>query len=346
MEQPVISVIIPVYNTSLAVRRLLALLFSQTYEKLEIICVDDGSTDDSLEQMKKLAKKEPRLKVFHQKNAGASSARNLGLDHATGEYISFLDSDDLVTLDYYDLMLNGLKIRQKSSASEKTTNVNKAKTAKTTAKTPYGLKVFPEDIKKAGAFSVCGFHYFRLSSNSQTDVFVNPLPKQKAGEPARAYLLRFMNEDGRLYSSVNKLYHASIIQDNHLRFDTAKDFAEDTKFVFDYLDAWLKKYGESRVKISPVLKPLYIYNYGTTTSTVKKSSLIWENWEKSIADFEKFAEPLPPQLAKKLVRNLRRRFRVSRALAVARVNLPREKKLKYLNRFQLLSAEIIVKFRP
>ena len=342
MKNPLISVIIPVYNTSLAIRRLLAILLTQTYENLEIICVDDGSTDDSLEQMRKMAEKDRRLKIYHQENGGASSARNLGLDHATGDYISFLDSDDLITLDYYDLMLNGLKIRKKADKSAQRSAKIKA----------YTEKIFPDDLKKAPAFSVCGFHSFRLNSNSQSDVFISPLPKQKSGEPARAYLLRFMNEDGRLYSSVNKLYHASIIRGNHLRFDVTKDFAEDTKFVFDYLDAWLKFQGEtpqklvSRIKIGPVLKPLYIYNYGTTTSTVKKSSLIWDNWEKSVADFAEFASPLPAKQGKSLIHKLRRRFKVSHALAVARVNLPREKKLKYLNSFQLLSAEFIVKFRP
>lgn len=336
MKTPLISVIIPVYNTSLAIRRLLAILLMQTYENLEIICVDDGSTDDSLEQMQRMAEKDARLKILHKENGGASSARNFGLDHATGDYISFLDSDDLITLDYYDLMLNGLKIRKKSDKNTKT----------------YNEKVFPDDLRKAPAFSVCGFHYFRLNSNSQSDVFISPLPKQKSGESARAYLLRFMNEDGRLYSSVNKLYHALIIQDNHLRFDTTKDFAEDTKFVFDYLDAWLKFQGEtekklvSRIKIGPVLKPLYIYNYGTTTSTVKKSSLIWDNWEKSVQDFRVFASALPEKQGKKLVHKLRRRFKVSHALAVARVNLPREKKLKYINGFQLTAANFLVKFRP
>ncbi len=342
MQSPLISVIIPVYNTSLAIRRLLAILIAQTYENLEIICVDDGSTDDSLEQMQKMAGKDSRLKIFHQQNGGASSARNFGLDHATGEYISFLDSDDLITLDYYDLMINGLKIRKKIASTTKKSKKSPALTE----------KVFSDELKKAPVFSVCGFHYFRLNSNSQSDVFISPLPKQKPGESARAYLLRFMNEDGRLYSSVNKLYHASIIQENHLRFDTAKDFAEDTKFVFNYLDAWLKFQEETeqkliyRIKIGQVLKPLYIYNYGTTTSTVKKSSLIWENWEKSVQDFEDFARPLPAKQRKKLVHKLRRRFRVSHALAVARVNLPREKKLKYINGFQLAAANFLVKFRP
>lgn len=333
MHTPLVSVIIPVYNTSLAVRRLLALLLTQTYENLEIICVDDGSTDDSLEQMQKLAKKDQRLQVFHQKNSGASAARNLGLNHATGDFISFLDSDDLITLDYYDLMLNGLKVRQKEKTSKKSAS-------------PYGLKVFPDDLKKAPALSVCGFHYFRLNSNSQSDVFINPLPKQKPGEPARAYLLRFMNEDGRLYSSVNKLFHAEIIKKYDLKFDETKDFAEDTKFVFDYFDAWLRETDLKRVKIGQVLKPLYIYNYGTSTSTVKKSSLDWANWEKSLADFEKFAEALSEAQAKKLIKNLRRRFKVSHALAVARAPISKSKKLKYITPLKLRLASLVIKFRP
>lgn len=323
---PLISVIIPVFNTSVAVRRLLALLLNQTYENLEIICVDDGSTDDSFKQMKALAKTDDRLKVFSQKNAGASSARNLGLKHATGEYIAFIDSDDLITHDYFDLMYNGIKRGKR-------------------------------------AFSVCGFHYFRLNSHSQNDVFINPFPAQKPGEPARAYLLRFMAEDGRLYSSVNKLFRAEIIKKYQISFDESKNFAEDTKFVFDYLDAWLREGKTEKVQIGPVLKPLYIYNFGTETSTVKKSSLIWQNWLDSYADFEDFAyarnaaeststektspsAPLSKPLAKKRLRLLKRRFEISHALAVARAPIPKSKKLKYLKSWQLFLANIAVRFRP
>lgn len=304
--QPLISVIIPVYNTSISIRRLLSILQKQTYENLEIICVDDGSTDDSLKQLKTFAKTDKRLKVLHQKNSGASSARNLGLDHATGDLIAFLDSDDLITHDYFEMMFNALKPTR--------------------------------------AFSVCGFHYFRLKSHSQSDVFVNPIPQQKPNEPARAYLLRFMAEDGRLYSAVNKLFHAENIRLDHLRFDTTKNFAEDTKFVFDYLDSWLKK--TNKIHLGVVPKPLYIYNFGTETSTVKKSSLIWQNWLDSLEDFKNFAAPLPEKLAKKRLRALKRRFQISHALAVARAPLPKSKKLKYLKSWQLFLANLAIKFRP
>ena len=321
--QPLISVIIPVYNTSLAVRRLLVILFGQTYENLEIICIDDGSTDDSLEQLKKLAKYDRRLKVFHQENRGASAARNLGLDHATGDYIAFLDSDDLITRDYFDLMLNALSPRRTRNSS-------------TLSKT-------------ARAFSVCGFHYFRLKSHSQSDVFIDPIPEQRSNEPARAYLLRFMREDGRLYSAVNKLFRAEIINTHHLRFDVDKNFAEDTKFVFDYLDAWLKTQNTEKVRLGIVPKPLYIYNFGTETSTVKKSSLKWQNWLDSLGDFEKFAAPLSdtaPGLARKRLKKLKWRFQVSHALAVARAPISKAKKLKYLKSWQLFLANLAIRFRP
>ncbi len=324
---PLISVIIPVYNTSLAVRRLLAVLLNQTYERLEIICVDDGSTDDSLKQIRKLSKTDERLKVFHQANAGASSARNLGLKHATGDFIAFIDSDDLVTLDYFELMLNVMRYHRSSRKSRH-------------PQPQY------RDHSSRIAFSVCGFHYFRLNSRSQSDVFINELPPQRSNEPSRAYLLRLMHEDGRLYSSVNKLFHGDLIRQQQLQFDVQKNFAEDTKFVFDYLDAWLNQHQTRKIKIVSVLKPLYIYNFGTETSTVKKSSLIWKNWESSLADFAVFAKPLPPAQAKKLLGQLRRRFKISHALAVARAPISRSKKLNYLSPLQLRLAEIAIKFRP
>ena len=94
MEQPIVSVIMPVYNGHDHLRQCLDSVIRQTLEEIEIICVDDGSTDDSSEILAEYAAKDPRVIVIRQENAGAGAARNNGLRHARGRYLSFLDSDD------------------------------------------------------------------------------------------------------------------------------------------------------------------------------------------------------------------------------------------------------------
>lgn len=92
---PKVSVIIPVYNTEKYLRQCLDSVVNQTLKDIEIICVDDGSTDGSLDILKEYASKDERFIILEQKNQGAGPARNKGLEIAKGEYLSFLDSDDI-----------------------------------------------------------------------------------------------------------------------------------------------------------------------------------------------------------------------------------------------------------
>lgn len=89
-----ISVIVPVYNAAETLERCLNSLALQTYKDIEIICVNDGSTDESAALLERFSENDARFKVYHKENAGVSMARNFGLDHATGEFVMFLDSDD------------------------------------------------------------------------------------------------------------------------------------------------------------------------------------------------------------------------------------------------------------
>lgn len=96
-----VSIVIPVYNSSKYLEECLDSIINQTYKSLEIICVDDGSTDNSLDILTDYSRSDDRVKVYSKENEGkgAASARNLGLDNATGQYIMFLDSDDVFELD-------------------------------------------------------------------------------------------------------------------------------------------------------------------------------------------------------------------------------------------------------
>mgnify|MGYP004554211329 FL=1 len=100
--------IIPVYNVEKYLRRCLDSVIAQTYQNFEIICVDDGSIDDSGKICDQYAVRDARIKVIHQENQGPSAARNRGLDAAEGEYIAFVDSDDYILEDMYKKMLDKL----------------------------------------------------------------------------------------------------------------------------------------------------------------------------------------------------------------------------------------------
>lgn len=103
---PKVSVIIPVYNTEEYLEKCLYSIVNQTLNEIEIICVDDGSTDNSLQILKKYAENDNRIKVITQENSGAAVARNNGIDNAKGEYLYFIDSDDYVDLSFLEKMYN------------------------------------------------------------------------------------------------------------------------------------------------------------------------------------------------------------------------------------------------
>lgn len=130
-----ISVIVPVYNVKKYIKRCLDSIIEQTYKNLEIILIDDGSTDGSGEICDEYIEKDERIQVLHKANGGLSSARNIGIERATGNYIGFVDSDDWIAKDMYeylwklckrdnfDIAVCGIKrvirFEEKENASEK-----------------------------------------------------------------------------------------------------------------------------------------------------------------------------------------------------------------------------------
>ena len=104
--QPLISVIIPAYNIEDYIERCLKSVCAQTYTNLEIIVVDDGSKDQTGKIIDRMATKDTRIIPVHKKNAGVSAARNTGLDLATGDYIGFVDGDDIIEEDMYEFLIN------------------------------------------------------------------------------------------------------------------------------------------------------------------------------------------------------------------------------------------------
>lgn len=104
-----ISIIIPVYNNEKFLKLCIESVVLQSYSNLEIILIDDGSTDSSGELCDRFAENDGRIVIVHQENGGVSKARNTGLNIATGKFILFVDSDDIVSLDYVEKLYNSVK---------------------------------------------------------------------------------------------------------------------------------------------------------------------------------------------------------------------------------------------
>lgn len=183
-----LSVIVPVYNVDKYLKRCLDSILSQTYEKLEILLINDGSTDSSGDICDAYAAKDSRIKVFHKRNEGLSSARNLGLDVAQGDFIAFVDSDDWVESNMYEYMFNILE-----STNSDIVCVGLRFAKEETFISQFGIKetilekkdilidYIRSGIKGISCFSVCRYLYSRdLFTNIRfpygkicEDIFVN-----------------------------------------------------------------------------------------------------------------------------------------------------------------------------
>ena len=315
--KPLISVIIPIYNTGDSAVKLLNKLTKQSYENLEIICVDDGSKDGSFDlvaefiRQSSLKNKNLNMTILRQKNQGAAGARNLGLKKTSGEYVTFIDSDDEVKKTHIEDLVKSLE------------------------KDP------------RNALSVCGYVYRRLRMQTEKNFFTNEIWTGLEEVNFRAYILSLLASDGRMYAAINKMFRLSVIKKAKVEFPVGWDFAEDTMFVLRYLKA-AEEAGFNRIGMA--LKANYIYNYGTETSTVANSSMKFSNWQKSFQNITKWAEDKNDsaeikKLKQKWLKKLYLRFKISHALAVARSAMPLTKKWKYLNPVVLPLASLAAKIR-
>lgn len=107
-KQPLISIIIPIYNVMDCLEKCVDSCINQTYQNIEILMVDDGSTDGTSGLCNKIKEKDSRIRVFHKENGGSSSARNLGIEQAKGEYLGFVDSDDFISSTMYEELMGAI----------------------------------------------------------------------------------------------------------------------------------------------------------------------------------------------------------------------------------------------
>ena len=189
-----VSIIIPVYNAEKYIKNCIMSTLNQDYKNLEILVVNDGSKDNSYEICQELARQDNRIKVFNKENGGCSSARNMGLDNASGNYICFLDADDFVYPNYVSTQLSAIKDGD------------------------MGIGNFKE-VKEKHFLKTCklnsreGDIYVKLSKN---DFF--------------RLMFSYPNIGGG--SLCNKMFRKEILGD--MRFNTNYKYYEDIVFLFKY----------------------------------------------------------------------------------------------------------------
>jgi len=237
VTHPKISIIVPVYNVEKYIERCINSLRKQSIEDIEIILVDDSSTDLSLEICKKAANEDSRIKIIHKVNEGAGKARNAALEAATGEYIGFVDSDDFVDINMFktlyekameynsDLIISGVLFVDGNMFSEKGECIRKTYFDKDTH---FDTE---EDLKK-----------LRMG-------IVGALPEDE--------------DDSKYGMSIWKnLFRHEIIKKNNLVFESEREMlSEDALFMIDYISCIEKATGISEA----------FYNYCRNGDSISKS---------------------------------------------------------------------------
>jgi len=237
VPQPKVSIIVPVYNAEKYLERCINSLINQTLEDIEIILVDDSSTDSSLEMCQKKAVEDSRIRVIHKMNEGAGFARNAALEIAQGEYIGFLDSDDFVEADMFktlyekaieynsELVMSGVLFVDGNMFSKE-----------------------GECVRKT---------YFDKDTHFDTEESLKKLRMGIVGA------LPEDEDDSKYGMSIWKnLFRKEIIKQNNITFKSEREMlSEDALFMIDYISCIKKATGISEA----------FYNYCRNEDSISKS---------------------------------------------------------------------------
>lgn len=238
-----VSVIVPVYNTEAHLHHSVDSILEQTYKNIELILVNDGSTDRSGQLCEDYAQRDPRVKVIHQANAGPSAARNAGLEAAIGTYIQFADSDDFLEPDMTEKLVHAME---------------------------------PDT-----QLVICGYKDVLRAENEI--ICLKNSGFKKTGIYRKSELLPWFGElfaDYYVHFNWNKLYDAALIKDAGITFDQEIIRGEDLLFNLDYLDRCegisilpdaLYNYGHSNSQsITSIFRPNLFENQQMLLAEVRK----------------------------------------------------------------------------
>ena len=264
MSQPIVSIIVPVYNVEKYIERCVTSLTNQTIKNIEIILVDDSSTDSSLSLCEEFAKKDNRIKVIHKQNEGAGRARNAALKVAAGKYIGFVDSDDFVAHDMFEILYDKA---EKYNSDLVLSGV---------------LFVDGNIFSKSG--ECIRKDYFEKDTHFETDDELKELRMGIVGaEPQNA-------DDSKYGMSIWKnLFRHEIIKENGLYFESEREiFSEDALFMIDYIAHIKKATGINEA----------FYNYCRNGESISKSYKR-DRFEKSLIFIKEVEKRFKKDIAEK-----------------------------------------------
>ncbi len=227
---PTVSIIVPVYNAQAYLHKCIDSLLSQSFQDFEIILVNDGAKDNSGSICDEYAAKDNRIKVIHKENGGVSTARNCGLDNATGKYIMFCDSDDFIMQDFSAPLV---ALAEEDDDCLVLAGITERKD--------------DDSAKDVLCPAYAEGETVTMSNKEFCDLFV---------KLSLSSIFLLMN------MPYNKLFSRKVIEENHIRFDTSIHYNEDFIFNLQYLDK------VSRVKIYN--KSIYNYYLDAPGSLCKR----------------------------------------------------------------------------
>ncbi|MBR2449768.1 MAG: glycosyltransferase [Clostridia bacterium] len=196
-DLPLISVVVPCHNSQIFLSNCLKSLDAQTYENVEFLMVDDGSTDDTFKILSAHAENNPKYKILQANGAGVSTARNIGIDNAQGEFITFLDSDDMYS--------------------------------------PYHLELLQQHVNACGADTAV-IDYLKVPEGKAYETFRFAVPEDVPTEEFdnKVALEEFLAQLKFEFSVWNKMYSGNVIREHNVRFLDGCRYNEDSLFNYKY----------------------------------------------------------------------------------------------------------------
>lgn len=234
-----ITIIVPVYN----LEKCLNSIINQTYKNLEIICIDDGSPDNSIEILNTFTKKDNRIKIIRQENQGLSGARNTGIKNATGKYIMFIDSDDWIEPDMVELMVvkmqkDDLDLVVCGNYNHFYNRIKKEELNKlVNKKMTDGLDYFKQNYKIGYRFGNCWNKIYKLDIIKEKKII---FPIGKLYEDL-LFVFKYLIEVKKIGIEEKALYHYIILRENSITGKLDKKVLSDVLELSKELEIFLIK---------------------------------------------------------------------------------------------------------
>lgn len=200
MEKPLISIIIPTYNSVKYIEETVRSVCGQTYKNIEILIIDDGSTDGTSEVCKQLVQADNRISYKKVENQGVSNARNVGINLSRGDYLMFIDSDDEIVLDMIETTLTIL-------------------------------------LKENADVVITDYEKINVFSNSSTKYITTYNGLYDGTDLKNMIVHDYFNNNPSHFHTVcwSKLFNKAVIENRNIRFDTSLKYGEDTLFIFEVM---------------------------------------------------------------------------------------------------------------